>query len=115
MALTSEQRDVFLLALEKIETHNTQAMDHASHSHVQSCKKGGQNPLVEWALDYLGCLPDDKDLSRLVALAHSGSDTAWTRDDIRRCGGACRGFYRKLSRKRLFGVGVRYLHMMERA
>ena len=109
MALTSDQRNVFLLALEKIETYNTQAMDHASHSHVSSCKKPGMNTVVEWAIDYMACLPETAELSALVIKAHVGSDDKWTREDIRQCGGACRQFYRRVSRKRLFGPGMRYI------
>jgi hypothetical protein len=109
MALTSEQRNVFLLAMEKIETFNSQAMDHASYSCVSSRKNPGMNVVVEWAIDYISCLPDDSYLAGLIVRAHVGTDDKWSRNDIRRCGGACRGFYRRVLNKRLFGAGLKYI------
>lgn len=111
MALNEEQRNVFLLAMEQIEVFNTQAMDHSSYSSVKSRKKPGMNAVLEWAIDYMACLPENQELYILVVRAHMGSDEKWTREDIRRCGGACRGFYRKIARKRLFAIGLRYIEM----
>jgi hypothetical protein len=115
MALTSDQQAVFALAVEKIETEGTKAMDHASHQQVQSCAKNGAKAVIDWAVDYLGCLPNNRELARLVARAHmrqAEDREPWTARDIRRCGGACRGFYSRIHARRLYGQGLRFLEFM---
>jgi hypothetical protein len=110
MALTTEQRDVFLLAMEKTELYNTRAMDHASCSGSSCSRKSpGISTVIDWAIDYMACLPDNAELSRLVVKAHTGSDEKWDISDIRRCGGACRAFYRRVAHKRLFGAGLNFI------
>ena len=109
MALTADQRNVFMLAMEKIETHNVRAMDHTSCSQASTRKRYDMAPIAEWALDYMACLPADPELSKLIIKAHMGSDEPWSPSDARRCGGAMRQFYRRIAVKRLFGVGLRYI------
>ncbi|MFZ4858560.1 MAG: hypothetical protein ACOYL3_19410 [Desulfuromonadaceae bacterium] len=109
MALSSDQRNVFMLAMEKIETYNIRAMDHAGRDHGSSRKRFDMAPVAEWALDYMACLPDDSELSRLIIKAHMGSDEKWSQTEIRKCGGACRGFYQRVQKKRLFSAGIKYI------
>ena len=91
MALTSEQQAVFGLAVEKLETEGTKAMDHAAHTCVQTSARAGGRPVIDWAVDYLGCLPEDRTLARLITRAHlprQVSPQEWTKREIRQCGGA---------------------------
>lgn len=117
MALNSDQQAVFCLAVEKLETEGTKAMDHAAHSQVQGSSKNGAKSVIDWAVDYLNCLPGDKDLARLVALAHmpdpGDGGEPWTMRGIKRCGGACRGFYRRLQARGLYRDGLRFLRFMD--
>ena len=109
MALTADQRNVFMLAMEKIETHNIRAMDHTSCSQTSTRKRHDMPPMAEWALDYMACLPEDAELTKLIIKSHMGSDEPWSLAETRRCGGAIRQFYRRIVAKRLFGVGLKYI------
>jgi len=116
MALTRQEKDVFGLACEILDCNGCKAMDHAAATRVQSSGKPGQRrtPVV-WAVDYLACLPKRTELRALIIRAHVGKDSEpWTRQEIRMCGGAMRGFYRRLHDGRLYWQGVRFLEMMER-
>ena len=115
MALNNEQQAVFALAVERLQTNGIKAMDHASHSQVQTSKKNGANTVIDWAVDYLNCLPNDKELARLIAKAHMptpGDREPWTKRNIKRCGGACRGFYSRLQARGLYGQGLRFFELM---
>lgn len=114
MALSREQMDVFGLAVEVIECNGTKAMDHSAHTQVQSSSRPGQRPIIEWAVDYIDCLPNCACLSRLIVLAHLPIKHNWTRHEIRRCGGAVRGFYHRAHNRSLYAEGVRYLRTVGR-
>ena len=109
MSLTTEQRNVFGLALEILECNGSKAMDHTAHANVHNSCRPGQRQAVEWAVDYLAQLSEIKH-AHLVARAHVGSGE-WTQWEIRACGIACRWFYRRLHQRRLYTRGVRYLHL----
>ena len=111
MALSRDQKDVFCMAVEVIECNGIKAMSHENHARVQSSKQPGQRAVVDWAVDYLSCLPERKDLRGLIIRAHVPSDEAWSRHDIKRCGGAMRGFYSRVHQRRLYGTGLRYLSL----
>jgi hypothetical protein len=113
MALTRQQKDVFGLAVEVLECNGCKAMDHAAATRVQTTAKPGQRPAVVWAVDYLDCLPKPEDLRALVIRAHVGTgNEPWTRQEIRRCGGAMRGFYRRIHGGGLYFEGLRYLQSL---
>jgi len=114
MALSREQMDVFGLAVEVIECNGTKAMDHSAATRVQCSSFHGQRPVIEWAVDYLSRLPTNDELSRLISLAHLPIKHHWSRHEISRCGGAVRGFYRRVHTSGLYNQGVHYLHMLER-
>lgn len=109
MALTSQQRAVFGLAVEIMECNGAKAMDHTAHAHVQRSGTAGQRTVVEWAVDYLSQLNDIRN-SHLVVKAHIGSGE-WKRWEISACGAACRCFYRKVHDRKLYAAGVRFLSM----
>lgn len=109
MALTREQMDVFGLAVEALECNGSKAMDHTAATRVQSSSLPGQRPIIEWAVDYLDCLPRQLDLRLLIILAHLPIKYEWTRRDIGKCGGAMRGFYGRIQQRGLYGEGRRYL------
>ncbi|SDE21207.1 hypothetical protein [Desulfuromonas thiophila] len=109
MALTQHQKDVFGLAVEALECNGCKAMDHAAATRVQSSSLPGQRPIIEWAVDYLACLPAIDCLRKLVIRAHLAPEGQWTCLEIRQCGGAMRGFYSRLSARQLLAEGDRYL------
>lgn len=110
--MTREARDVFGLALEVLESNGLPAMDHEGYVPVQISHQAGARPMLDWALDYLACLPQDVDLRRLVIRAHMDPAGEWSRQQAARAGGAVRGFYRRLQARRLLGPGLRYLERM---
>ena len=110
MALTNEQREVFMLAVELLECNGIKAMDHSAHTQVQSSAREGQRPAIDWAVDYLKQL-DGLRNSHLVRRAHMGAGE-WTPMEIRLCGAACRWFYRRVHSRRLYGEGLRYLRIV---
>jgi len=109
MALNREQMDVFGMAVEALECNGSKAMAHDEATRVQSSSRPGQRPVIEWAVDYVNCLPSQLDLKLLVILAHLPIKYEWSRYDIRRCGGAMRGFYSRVQSRGLYGEGLRHL------
>ncbi len=109
MALSREQMDVFGLAVEILECNGKKAMNHEAHTQVQTSSKPGQRSPVVWAVDYLACLPNHPELRLLISRAHLPVKGEWSRRDIRRCGGAVRGFYHRVHQRRLYGEGLFYL------
>ena len=113
MALTRQEKDVFGLACEILDCNGCKAMDHAAATRVQSSAKPGQRTPVVWAVDYLACLPERTELRALIIRAHVGRDNEpWTQLEIRRCGGAMRGFYCRVHDRRLYYEGLRYLEYL---
>lgn len=106
MALSREQMDVFGLAIEVLECNGRKAMNHEAHTQVQTSKKPGQRPAVSWAVDYINCLPRCQCLRRLILLSHLPLKHDWTKREIRQCGGAMRGFYRRVYTRGLYSEGV---------
>ena len=98
--------DVFGLAVELLECNGSKAMDHAAATRVQSSSRPGQRPVIEWAVDYIGCLPKTPRLARLISLAHLPVKHEWSRHEIRTCGGAVRGFYSRVQGRGLYSEGV---------
>lgn len=108
MALTSEQKGVFGLALEILETGGAKAMDHTAHAQVQSSSRPGQRPAIDWAVEYVNCLKTVRH-RRLVVLAHLDKKAEWSDIEIRQCGAGVRWFYVAVQRRRLYGEGVALL------
>jgi hypothetical protein len=107
MGLTAEQKDIFLLAKEILETEGAKAVSCESIGSTRRYHSAGS--ALDWAIDYMRCLPESYIDAQLVEAAHLGADYKWSWARISRAGRAIRWFYARLQERRLYGQGVRLL------
>ena len=106
MGLSQEQCDVYLYAVEVFE-RDCKAMDHTAHAHVQrSAARSGAPAELNWALDFLGCLPENRKTASRIDQAHRVCDNIDTLLSM-----SIDRFYARVAGKKLFNQGRFYLSL----
>ena len=108
-AITREQSDVYLLAIE-FRSLDCKAMAHDQAAGVQRSRGTGSDARIDWAISYLSQIPAGG--HDLVDKAHR--DGEMTLSESRRAGTYLRHFYWRIKRKRLYADGLRWLHLIGR-
>ena len=107
--MTQEQVDVYFLHVEILET-SMKAIHPEPDRPQTSRTNSGASVMLDWALDYRRCLPENDDDRRLLEKAHqSKKRLKLDRKQARRLGGLIRAFYWRLHERRLYTKGVKYL------
>lgn len=107
--MIQEQIDVYFLHVEILGT--PMKAIHPEPDRPQTSRSGsGTSPMLDWALDYRKCLPENDPDRELLERAHQSKDRLkLDRKTARRLGGLIRAFYERLHEKRLYTRGVKYL------
>ncbi|MFA5701559.1 MAG: hypothetical protein WC913_09810 [Desulfuromonas sp.] len=109
MLVKPEQKAVYVLAKAVLRQNNLKVAVLQSGQHLHYPPS---NPptLLDWAISYVMCLPQDSEERRLLDMLHLNPECRWTPEETRRAARCYRQFYQKIEGQRLYSIGNKWLN-----
>lgn len=109
MLVKPEQKAIYILAKAVLRQNNLKVavLQSGQHLHYPPA-----NPptLLNWAINYVMCLPQDSEERRLLDMLHLNPNCRWTPEETR-CAARCyKQFYQKIEEQRLYSIGNKWLN-----
>ncbi|MCD6526931.1 MAG: hypothetical protein J7K75_08090 [Desulfuromonas sp.] len=114
MLVNREQQAVFLLAHVVIRSNNLSVPILLSGQAIHY-RNTGRPTKLDWAIDYIMCLPDDSEDQKLLHNLHLEPTFQWTPEQTRRAAACNKAFYHRLKDNRAYAIGIKWLNSEGRA
>ncbi len=109
MLVSKDQKAVFMLALLVLRQNNLVVDTLLSGADIHH-PKTGRPTMLDWAVDYIRCLPENRADRDLLRYLHLDPAHQWTPQQAKRASLCYKAFYRCLDEKRLYAKGVNWLN-----
>lgn len=114
MLVNRDQQAVFLLAHVVIRNNNLSVATLRSGQDIHY-RTTGHPTILDWAIDYISCLPEDSEDQKLLHNLHLEPTFQWTPEQTRRVATCNKAFYYRLNDNRVYAIGIKWLNSGGRA
>ena len=109
MLVSNDQKAVFMLAQVVLHKHNLSVQTLRSGADIHY-KNGGRPTILDWALAYIKCFPNNDNDMELLHNLHVYPSYRWNAEQAKRVAVIYRAFYDNLNNSRLYAKGVNLLN-----